>query len=251
MGRDFMFPNGTYYKYGLIIEYVPDRGNRFVSVMAPSFVGTAAGMNDKGIGIGIDMVPAFDSNVREIGMGAMLLDRYILQYTSELSQAVNVLTKKELGVSWLFPVADGLGAERGSATVEASARMRRVRYSDYVQPAWASWVGMPDPGETKPDLIVTANHYLVPAMAITLTDDILDSTWRYDTLTDLCLLAYGYIDQKVGCELIDFLHPPNYGYYGTDLDHPVESSVSLFDLTHLKLFSLYGLYSDPWVTFQF
>jgi hypothetical protein len=251
MGRDFMFANGVYYKYGLLIEYVPDKGNRFVSVMAPSFVGTAAGMNDKGVGIGIDMVPAFDCNVGEIGMGGLLINRYVLQYTSELSQAVKVLTTKELGVSWLFPVAGGYGSERGAATVEASANMRKVRYSNYIQPPWASWFGTPSQGETKSDLIVTTNHYLVPAMYATVSDAIPDSTWRYDTLLELCLLAYGSIDQTIGCELIDFLHPPNYGYYGEDPDQPVESSISLFDLTNRKLFSLYGLYSDPWVTFQF
>ncbi|MFA6008770.1 MAG: C45 family peptidase [Desulfobacteraceae bacterium] len=250
MGRDFMFPNGTYYKYGLLIEYVPNKGNRFLSVMAPSFVGTAAGMNDKGIGIGIDMVPSLNCNVGEIGMGGLMLNRYVLQYASELSQGISFITKKELGVSWLFPIADGRGTEQGAATVEVTANMKKVRYMDYKQPVWASWFGTPDQGETKNDLIVTTNHYLIPAMYASVTDAIPDSTWRYDTLVELCLMAYGKIDPQVGCMLIDFLHPPNYGYYGTDMDQPVESSVSLFDLTNLELYSLYGLYSDSWVTFR-
>lgn len=251
MGRDFMFPNGTYYKYGLLIECVPDTGNRFVSVMAPSFVGTAAGMNEKGIGIGIDMVPAFDCKIGKIGMGGLLLNRYVLQYADELSQGISILTSKEIGVSWLFPIADGQGAEQGSATVEVSASMNRVRYDDYKQPYWSSWMGTPSQGETKPDLIVTTNHYLTPAMYYTVTDAIPDSTWRYDILLELCLLSYGHMDPDMGRAIIDFLHPPNYGYYGEDPDQPVESSVSLFDLTNLSLSSLYGRYSDPWVTYQF
>ena len=251
LGRDFMFGNGVYYKYGLLMEYVPDNGNRFVSVMAPSFVGTAAGMNDKGIGIGIDMVPALDCNVAEIGMGGLMINRYVLQHTSELSQGIDVITKKELGVSWLFPIADGLGAEQGGATVEVSARMKKVRWDNYKQPAWAVWIGLPAQIEMKEDLIVTTNHYLNPSMYATVSDAIPDSSWRYETLVELCLLAYGKIDQEVGRMLIDFLHPPNYGYYGSDPDHPVESSVSLFDLTSLELSSLYGLYSDPWVTYKF
>ncbi len=250
MGRDFMFANGVYYKYGLLIEYVPEKGNRFVSVMAPSFVGTAAGMNDKGIGIGIDMVPAMNCNVSEIGMGGLMINRYVLQYASELSQGIGFLTKKELGVSWLFPIADGIGQEKGAATVEVTANMKKVRAMDYKQPAWASWFGTPDQVETKKDMIVTTNHFLIPAMYASVSDAIPDSTWRYDTLVDLCLLAYGKIDTATGCMLIDFLHPPNYGYYGDDINQPVESSVSLFDLTNLEIYSLYGLYSDPWVTFK-
>lgn len=251
MGRDFMFGNGVYYKYGLIIEYVPDTGNRFVSVMAPSFVGTAAGMNDRGIGIGIDMVPSGNNNVNALGMGGLLINRYVLQHTSELSQAVTILTTKKLGVSWLFPVGDGRGVQIGGALVEVSANMKRVRYDDYVQPSWAKMLNIPGQIENKSDLVIATNHYLVPDMYLTLGGAIPDSTWRYETLTDLILNAYGTIDNAKARSLIDFLHPPNYGYYAPDPDQPVESSISMFDLTNLELSSLYGLYSDPWVIFKF
>jgi len=250
MGRDFMFGNGAYYKYGLLIEYVPDRGNRLVSVMAPSFVGTAAGMNDKGIGIGIDMVPSANCNVNALGMGGLLINRYVLQYASELSQGVKILTSKKLGVSWLFPIGDGRGAETGGAVVEVSANMKRVRYDDYRQPAWAKLFKIPSQIETRSDLIVATNHYFNPDMYMTLGGAIPDSTWRYETLTDLCLNEYGAIDNARARVLIDFLHPPNYGYYAPDPDLPVESSISMFDLTNLKASSLYGLYSDPWVIFK-
>ncbi len=250
MGRDFMFGNGAYYKYGLLIEYVPDHGNRLVSVMAPSFVGTAAGMNDKGIGIGIDMVPSANCNVNALGMGGLLINRYVLQYASELSQGVKILTGKKLGVSWLFPIGDGLGAETGGAVVEVSANMKRVRYDDYRQPAWAKLFNIPSQIENKSDLIVITNHYLNPDMYLTLGGAIPDSTWRYETLTDLCLNEYGSIDNARARVLIDFLHPPNYGYYAPDPDQPVESSISMFDLTNLEVSSLYGLYSDPWVIFK-
>jgi hypothetical protein len=250
MGRDFMFGNGVYYKYGILIEYVPDRGNRFVSVMAPSFVGTAAGMNDKGIGIGIDMVPSANCNVTALGMGGLLINRYVLQYAGELSQGVKILTSRRLGVSWLFPIGDGKGAETGGAVVEVSANMKRVRYDDYRQPSWAKLFNIPSQIETKDDLIVTTNHYLNPDMYLTLGGAIPDSTWRYETLTDLCLKAHGSIDNTAARVLIDFLHPPNYGYYVPDPNLPVESSISMFDLTNLEVSSLYGLYSDPWVIFK-
>ncbi len=250
MGRDFMFANGAYYKYGLLIEYVPDRGTRLVSVMAPSFVGTAAGMNDKGIGIGIDMVPSANCNINAFGMGGLLINRYVLQYASELSEGVKILTGKKLGVSWLFPIGDGIGDETGGATVEVSANMKRVRYDDYRQPAWAKLFLVPSQIETRDDLIVTTNHYLNPDMYLTLGGAIPDSRWRYETLTDLCLKSYGQIDADTARVLIDFLHPPNYGYYEPDPDQPVESSISMFDLTNLEVSSLFGFYSDPWVIFK-
>lgn len=251
MGRDFMFGNGAYYKYGLLIEYVPETGNRLVSVMTPSFVGTAAGMNDKGIGIGIDMVPSGNNNVNALGMGGLLINRYVLQYANELSEGVKILTTKKLGVSWLFPIGDGRGAETGGAVVEVSADMKRVRYDDYVQPYWAKYLNIPGQIEKSSDLVVVTNHYLVPDMYLTLGGAIPDSTWRYETLTDLILSEYGSINNAKARALIDFLHPPNYGYYAPDPDQPVESSISMFDLTNLELSSLYGLYSDPWVIFKF
>lgn len=250
MGRDFMFPNGVYYKHGLLIEYVPDHGNRFVSVMAPSFVGTAAGMNDKGIGIGIDVVLSFDTTVDKLGMGGLMLARYVLQNAHELQEGINILRSKELGVSWLFPIGDGIGRERGGAVVEVSAQKSRVRKMNYTQPAWALRMGIPDQMENESDMIVVTNHYIMPAMYLTLSNAFEDSTYRYDILAALCMEAYGTIDTDSGRTLIDFLHPPNYDYYGSDPDQPVESSVSFYDLSNLKLWSLYGLYSDPWVSFD-
>ncbi|MBN2159516.1 MAG: hypothetical protein JW807_08980 [Spirochaetes bacterium] len=250
MGRDFMFANGAYYKYGLLIEYVPDNGNRLVSVMAPSFVGTAAGMNEKGIGIGIDMVPSANSNVTALGMGGLLINRYVLQYANELGQAAKILTTKKLGVSWLFPIGDGIGAEKGGAVVEVSANLKRVRFDEYVQPSWASLFGIPKQIEKKGDLVVATNHYLNPDMYLALGGAIPDSTWRYETMLDLILKAYGTMDNLAARVIIDFLHPPNYGYYAPD-QASVESSISMFDLSNLEVSSLYGLYSDPWVLYKF
>lgn len=250
MGRDFMFPNGEYYKHGLLIEYVPDNGNRLVSVMTPSFVGTAAGMNDHGIGVGIDMVPARDNVVGELGMGGLMLNRYVLQYANELNEGISIYTSRELGVPWLFPIGDGLGDEQGGAIVELSPDRSAVRYMDYDQPSWGSRLGVPRQGEDLPDFVMCTNHYLAPIMYLAGSVAIEDSLLRYDILLGLALDTYGTLDTNNGRTLIDFLHPPNFDYYAPDPDQPVESSVSFYDLSNLKIWSLYGLYSDPWVSFE-
>lgn len=250
MGRDFMFANGEYYKHALLIEYVPDHGNRLISVMTPSFVGTAAGMNDKGIGVGIDMVPARENVVRELGMGGLMLNRYVLQYANELHEGVSIYTSKELGVPWLFPIGDGMGDEQGGAIVELSPDRSAVRYMDYDQPSWGSRLGVPDQMEDLPDFVMCTNHYVTPIMYLSGSVAIDDSLFRYDTMLGLGLDVYGSMDTDNGRTLIDFLHPPNYDYYDPDPDQPVESSVSFYDLTNLKIWSLYGLYSDPWVSYE-
>ena len=77
-----------------------------------------------------------------------------------------------------------------------------------------------------------------------------DSLWRYETLTGLLLDKYGSIDDESGKGLVDYLHPPAYGYYGDDPNQPIGASRTLYDLSNLKLWSLYGNYNDPWVYYD-
>ena len=73
-----------------------------------------------------------------------------------------------------------------------------------------------------------------------------DSLWRYETLAGLVLDAYGTIDTDKGRALVDYLHPPNYGYYDEDSQY-VGGVRALFDLTHRRMWALYGLWTDSWV----
>jgi len=181
------------------------------------------------------------------GMGCLLTARQVVQYADELSDAINLVKGSKRGVPWLYIVGDGQGKEKGGAVLEVSADKFAVRYLDYKYPNWAMYYDLPRQIEDKDDLVVVANHYIVPEMYLTISHAVNDSLWRYETLTSLILDSYGKIDVEKGKELVDYLHPPNYGYYGTDENIPVPATRNLFDLTNLELWSLYGMYTDPWV----
>ena len=71
-----------------------------------------------------------------------------------------------------------------------------------------------------------------------------DSKNRYEWLTDEALTMYGNIDLEQGFELIDYLHPPSYDYYGSDLTQSVGAAVTCWDLTSLEAKALFGYYND-------
>ncbi len=250
MGRSFMFNPKIFHEVAMLIEQYPDRGHRFVSVSAPGFVGVTAAMSSAGIAVGMDMVPAMNTKPFVSGMGCLLTARQVVQYADELSDAVNMIKGSKRGVPWLYIIGDGQGREKGGAVVEVSADKFAVRYMDYEYPSWAEKLNLPKQVEDKDDLVVLANHYIVPEMYSAVSYAVEDSLWRYETLTNLILQNYGLIDVEKGKELVDYLHPPNYGYYGQDENIPVGASRTLFDLTNLELWSLYGIYSDPWANWQ-
>jgi len=246
MGRSFMFNPEVFHEVAMLIEQYPDRGHRFVSVSAPGFVGVTAAMSSAGIAIGMDMVPAMNTKPFVSGMGCLLTARQVVQYADELSDAVNMIKGSKRGVPWLYIIGDGQGREKGGAVVEVSADKFAVRYMDYEYPSWAEDLNLPKQIEDKDDLVVLANHYIVPEMYLTISYAVEDSLWRYETLMNLILQNYGSIDVEKGKELVDYLHPPNYGYYGEDENIPVAATRTLFDLSNLELWSLYRMYTDPW-----
>ena len=245
MGRSFMFNPEVFHEVAMLIEQYPSRGHRFVSVSAPGFVGVTAAMSSAGIAVGMDMVPAMNTKPFVSGMGCLLTARQVVQYADELSDAVNMIKGSKRGVPWLYIIGDGQGREKGGAVVEVSAD-KFARYMDYEYPSWAENLNLPKQIEDKDDLVVLANHYIVPEMYLTISYAVEDSLWRYETLMNLILQNYGSIDVEKGKELVDYLHPPNYGYYGEDENIPVAATRTLFDLSNLELWSLYGMYTDPW-----
>jgi hypothetical protein len=231
----------------VLIERYPEGGMRIFDVSLPGFVGVAVGMNDKGIGIGMDMVPSMDCLPGDFGMGTLLTARKALQEAAELGEAVRIIERSRRGVSWLYAIGDGLGPEQGGAVVESSAHWCAVRPLDYRQPSLIPF-GWPPQIEDKEDLVVYANHYLVPAMSSSRTYAIEDSLWRYETLTGLVLAAYGTIDEQTARGLLDYLHPPSFDYYHGEY---LDGVRSLFDLSNLRSWNLFGRWQDPWVGHSF
>jgi len=119
--------------------------------------------------------------------------------------------------------------------------------------------------ETRGDIILTTNHYLIPEMRYTVMDFILsvlikdvtnDTQWRYDTLNNLILDALAEaekegkkgIDYSKAKEILNFLSPSGQypEYYGEN-KKVIEGALSLFDLKAKTVESQYGYYKDAWI----
>jgi hypothetical protein len=127
--------------------------------------------------------------------------------------------------------------------------------------------------ESLNDLIVITNAFITPEMHTVAMHPwsnelnkphLSDIQWRFDELTHELLAAIGAcgtggaekISFEKAREIIDFLNPAGKfpEYYARNPRSSdgkaavIEGSVSLFDLTHLKMTSHYGYYPDEWVT---
>jgi hypothetical protein len=190
MGRNWMFVSYGLKDYSLLIEYKSTASGaiKFVAISLPSFVAVTTGMNYQGIGIGVDMIPAFDCDPGHFGLGAGLLVRYALQYKSELNTAVDYLGGAHIGVPWLFLIGDGKGSNKGGAIVERSASWWYTRGMNYPWDGVITYCPNYEQVEYEDDLVTVANaygHALIDdgAFAHTLTD----SCDRYLKVTKLAL----------------------------------------------------------------
>ncbi|HLP57209.1 MAG TPA: hypothetical protein VK186_00190 [Candidatus Deferrimicrobium sp.] len=111
-----------------------------------------------------------------------------------------------------------------------------------------------------PELRYTAMHYWT-ALLQGITGYMDDLQWRYDTLNQLIYEALnnggGSVDKETAKNLIDFLNPLTGQFPGYYSKSPrskdkksiqVLGSISLCDLKAKTMESLFGYYSDKWVT---
>jgi hypothetical protein len=244
MGHHWQFTSYVLHEEMLIMEYEPNSGHRFMSTSCPGLVGGTAMMNDQGIAISQDMVPACDCDPAHFGLGTLLTVRYVAQFTSQLSEAISFIKNNERGCPWIYTIGDGRNGETGGVMLETSEHYCKERGLNYKLPWYVFWYNQI---EKKDDLVTCTNHYIYYDMngwADSTAID--DSKNRYKWLTNEALNVYGAIDLEVGAELIDYLHPPNYDYYD-DPNGPVGASITCWDLTNLQAKVLYGHYNDQWV----
>jgi hypothetical protein len=115
LGRDFMFPTATVFQDAacLIIhkpgplEGVPR--NAFVSQTAPGIIGSVVAMNEKGTGIGIEMLPSAYCRSERPGFNALGLNRDVAQYCADADGGAERVRNTQRGVSWLYSIADSGG----------------------------------------------------------------------------------------------------------------------------------------------
>ena len=119
MGRNFMNSDVVFgNEHGVVFMVDPEYGTGFVSHGFAGCVGFPVGMNEYGIGIGMDMAPAKKTNIAATGMGCLLQARWTLQYTDAMWPAVNsIATAVSRGTPWIYI----LGNPNWGAIVEAGA----------------------------------------------------------------------------------------------------------------------------------
>jgi hypothetical protein len=246
MGRHWQFSSYVLYEEMMMIEYYPNNGYKFISTSAPGFVGLTSAMNERGVGIGQDMVPAQDCDPANYGMGTLFTARNVAQHAAGYDEAINMITSNLHGCSWIYGIGDGLYGTTGGCALETSANNYRVRDMRYTRPWWAIFSF--DTIEKKSDLVTWTNHYIYVRMNdIADSYAVDDSKDRYGWLTNEALDMYGTINIDTGATLMDYLHPPNYGYY-SDPAGPVGACITAWDLTTLQAKALFGHYNDDWVT---
>ncbi|MEJ2627421.1 MAG: hypothetical protein P8078_02525, partial [bacterium] len=131
-GRDFMFPTaGVFQDVACLTMYNPidcqstgpgDKQYQWLSVLsqtAPGFVGSIAAMNERGVAMGVDMLPGSLCNSERPGLNSLLLVRYATHVSRDIDQVVDTVRNVQRGVSWLYPVADG--KKKRACIIEAGA----------------------------------------------------------------------------------------------------------------------------------
>lgn len=125
----------------------------------------------------------------------------------------------------------------------------------------------PDQNETWPDVVVAANHYVIPRMVFSTFHPLIDLmggsinkaslTWRYDKMIELIGQDYSHIDHATARAIIDFLNPNR----GIDvlkryqIGGPVAGHHALIDNRARTVEALFGYYgnwdsglADSWVS---
>lgn len=134
-GRDFMFPTADVYQdTACLIIRNPENGLPTVSVAAPGMIGTIAGLNKDGVGVGLDMLPGSNCDPKRPGFNSLLLTRHCIQYGENCDQAVETIINAPRGITWNYVLADGSSDK--SCVVEAGMKQSQINYLDYID-EWA------------------------------------------------------------------------------------------------------------------
>ncbi|MCX5850017.1 MAG: C45 family autoproteolytic acyltransferase/hydrolase [Deltaproteobacteria bacterium] len=247
LGRDFMFSGPGFTDHPVIFEIYGNNGrNRVISVGVAGIVGSIAAMNEKGLGIGMDMVPSTDCTPGDVGMGTLLTARRVMEKANELSQGVKIITDSKRGASWLYVLADGQGAERGGNSVEVSAHHVYTRGMGWTINPLVQLVTPVKQQEKYPDVLIQTNHYVKPDMYanVPLNYAARDSKYRYDRMIEILkdpyhpLGGYGTYDFDKAFDYINWMHLTGEG--NETPDSKVNQSTTLFDLTNLRMKTLCG-----------
>jgi isopenicillin-N N-acyltransferase-like protein len=220
----------------LITVYEPENGNAFVNVhwnRSVGPIGVFTGMNKEGITVG--MKASWSSDKTLDGMPLFFMLREVLQYSNNLTQAINIINQTDRTIGQNIVLGDGKNLN--ACVVEISAHYCKV-----------FWAGDPaediEPHYSIPNSVRRTNHYVDPELAATQrssydpreTSWIADSWARYEKLSELIEDNYGNIDADMS---IEFLRTPPVAHY------PDNHQSVVFDSTNLELWVAYANSTTP------
>ena len=156
--RDFMFSTGGTFQNNIAhIVHNPKAGGSkeplfpYVSITAPGFIGSISAMNIHGVAAGLNMSPAANCDVTNIGINSMLLLRDCIQSGSSSDNAAQIITDAKRGVTWNYVLSDGKNDT--ACTVEAGASWANVDFLSYPPPLLKAFL---------PDSAFLSSHVPVP-----------------------------------------------------------------------------------------
>jgi predicted choloylglycine hydrolase len=206
---------------GLVTVHKPENGNILVNVGHFGFIGLSAGMNKRGISIGLKLSSSSDKTLD--GMPILLMLRQVLQYSNNLIEAINILNQTDRTTGWNVLLGDG--SNLNACAVEMS--------DNYCKVFWAE-----DPAEDVfphygiKDAVRRTNHFVDTELSATQRSpydprDGWNWSWsRYEKLSEIILGNHSNIDSDLS---IQFLQTYPVGGYLTNLQSVV------FDSTDLEL----------------
>ena len=117
IGRNFDFYAGDAFAKNKIIAFInPTKGYKFMSVTWPGMIGVVSGMNEKGLTITIN------AGKSDVPLSAKtpisILTREILQYASNIDEAITIAKKRQVFVSESIFI--GSAADKRAITIEVS-----------------------------------------------------------------------------------------------------------------------------------
>jgi hypothetical protein len=238
-GRDFMFPTGDIFQDEAVTAvYLPDERLPFTAVTAPGIVGLTAGMNSKGISMGVDVV--YGCGTRSTpGIGCLLVIRDIMENASGLDEAIERMKEMNRGVSWIYVLAGGEHSSRFTNGVAIEEGMsvgtngrafktgadllpliQQIQYASLISRLDSS--DMPEAGmmfrtqdwmfpeafkgmenfyeqiEEWDDVVVATNHYITPNMQFTTLSPWMELIGSPDRKTSQTRERYEDLVSRIG-----------------------------------------------------